>query len=125
VLRMMKEKNVSGLPVVNQEDKLVGFISDGDIIRHLSSEHSMFVNSDSFDKVEFNTALNHLMTKEVSSIAQKNVITVNETDDLGEVCYMLVEYGLKKAPVMHEEKMVGIINVSNIIKYAVSLIDNK
>lgn len=124
-LRMMKEKNVSGLPVVNQEDKLVGFISDGDIIRHLSSEHSMFVNSDSFDKVEFNTALNHLMTKEVSSMAEKNVITVNETDDLGEVCYKLVEYGLKKAPVMHGEKMVGIINVSNIIKYAVSLIDNK
>ena len=29
-LRMMKEKNVSGLPEVNQEDKLVGFIPDGD-----------------------------------------------------------------------------------------------
>lgn len=45
-LRMMNEKEVSGLPIVDQNEELVGFISDGDIMRHLSSEHSIFVNSD-------------------------------------------------------------------------------
>lgn len=124
-LQMMNEKKVSGLPVVDQNEHLVGFISDGDIIRHLSSEHSIFVNSDSFDKMEFNTALDSILTKNVLSIAEKRVITVNATDDLGEVCYKLAENGLKKAPVMQGEKMIGIINASNIIKYTVSLIDRK
>ena len=124
-LQMMNEKKVSGLPVVDQNEHLVGFISDGDIIRHLSSEHSIFVNSDSFDKMEFNTALDSIITKNVLSIAEKRVITVNATDDLGEVCYKLAENGLKKAPVMQGEKMIGIINASNIIKYTVSLIDRK
>lgn len=53
------------------------------------------------------------------------MITVNATDDLGEVCYKLAENGLKKAPVIQGENMIGIINASNIIKYAVSLIDRK
>lgn len=124
-LQMMNTKKVSGLPVVDQGEQLVGFISDGDIIRHLSSEHSIFVNSHSFEKLEFNTALNTLLTKEVSCIAEKRVITVNLTDALGEVCYKLSEYGIKKAPVLQGEKIIGVINTSNIIKYAISLIDKK
>lgn len=124
-LRMMNEKKVSGLPVIDQDENLVGFISDGDIIRHLSSEHSIFVNSKFFDKLEFNVALNDILAKKVSSISEKKVITVNATDDLGEVCYKLTEFRLKKAPVMQGEEMIGVINVSNIIKYTVSLIDRK
>jgi DHA2 family lincomycin resistance protein-like MFS transporter len=124
-LQVMSEKKVSGLPVVDKNEHLVGFISDGDIIRHLSSEHSLFINSDSFEKLDFNIALNKILAKEVSSLAEKRVYTVNVTDDLGEVCYKLAENGLKKAPVMQGEKMVGIINASNIIKYAVSMIKRK
>lgn len=124
-LQVMSEKKVSGLPVVDKNEHLVGFISDGDIIRHLSSEHSLFINSDSFEKLDFNTALNIILAKEVSSLAEKRVYTVKVTDDLGEVCYKLAENGLKKAPVMQGEKMVGIINASNIIKYAVSMIKRK
>lgn len=122
-LRIMNEKKVSGLPVVDQNENLVGFISDGDIIRHLSSEHSLFVNAEFFDKIEFNVALKELLKNKVEDIAAKNVITVNESDDLGEVCYILAQNGVKKAPVMNGEKMVGIINSSNIVKYAVGLMD--
>ncbi len=124
-LLIMNEKKVSGLPVVDRDGQLSGFISDGDIIRHLSSEHSLFITSDSLDNMDFNTALNNTLAKEVLSLAEKRVYTVNATDDLGEVCYKLAEYGLKKAPVMRDGKMVGIINASNIIKYAVSFIDGK
>lgn len=121
-LRMMCDKKVSGLPVVNSKNELSGFISDGDIIRHLSSEQSIFVNANSFDKVEFNSALKQIINKEVSSIAKTNVITVNETDDLGCVCYKLTDNKVKKAHVMRGDTMVGIINISNIIKYAITLI---
>ena len=113
----------SGVPVVDRENQLVGFISDGDIIRHLSSEHSLFVNAHSMEKIEFNQALYDLMTKEVSTIATKKIITVDASDDLDEVCYKLGENRLKKAPVMKDGQMIGIINVSNIIKYAVGLIE--
>lgn len=124
-LSLMRDKKISGCPVTDQDGNLIGFISDGDIIRQLKSEHSIFVNSDSFEKIEFNKALTEVMAKEVSQFAVKKVITVNAGDDLSEVCYKLGENHLKKAPVMQDGKMIGIINVSNIIKYATALMEEQ
>lgn len=120
-LNLFREKKISGAPVVDDDRRLVGFISDGDIIRHLSSEHSIFVNDAAFEKIGFNKALLELVDKEVSSIDAKKVITVSADDTLDEVCYKLGEHHIKKAPVMRNGEMIGIINVSNIIKYATDL----
>ncbi len=125
VLRLFREKKVSGVPVLNDENELTGFVSDGDIIRHLASEQSVFVNPDSLEKIGFNTALLDLVKQNVSSIAKKKVITVSAEDDLDQICYTLWKNHLKKAPVMRDGEMIGIINVSNIIKYAVSLLEKE
>lgn len=123
-LELFKEKKVSGVPVVDEYGKLAGFISAGDIIRDLCSEHSLFVDSYSLEKIEFNQAVLGMMSKKVTAIATKKVLTIDADDDLSEVCYKLGENRLKKAPVMHDGEMIGIINVSNIIKYAVELIQS-
>lgn len=123
-LELFKEKKVSGVPVVDEYGKLAGFISAGDIIRDLCSEHSLFVDSYSLEKIEFNQAVLGMMSKKVTAIATKKVLTIDADDDLSEVCYKLGENRLKKAPVMRDGEMIGIINVSNIIKYAVELIQS-
>lgn len=120
-LKLFREKKISGVPVVDDSKQIVGFISDGDIIRHLSSEHSIFVNDANFDKIEFNQALMDLVKKKVASIDAKKIITVDASDTLDEVCYKLGQHRIKKAPVMKDGEMIGIINVSNIIKYATDL----
>lgn len=125
VLRLFREKKVSGVPVLNDKNELTGFISDGDIIRHLASEQSVFVNPDSIEKIGFNIALLDLIKQNVASIAKKKVITVSAEDDLDQICYILWKNHLKKAPVMQDGEMIGIINVSNIIKYAVSLLEKE
>lgn len=120
-LKLFREKKISGAPIVDAQKQLVGFISDGDIIRHLSAEHSLFVHDDHLEKIEFNQALRELVQKNVASINTRRIITVNAGDTLDEVCYKLGEHRIKKAPVMKDGEMIGIINVSNIIKYATDL----
>lgn len=121
-LRFLSEKKISGAPVVNAAGDLVGFISDGDILRRLASEHSPFVNAGAFGKTDFNDKLSSVMSIRISEIAVKNVITVDASDDLSEVCYKLAENHLKKAPVMCNGRMVGVVNRSNITDYAAGLI---
>ena len=121
-LRFLSEKKISGAPVVNAAGDLVGFISDGDILRRLASEHSPFVNAAAFGKTDFNDKLASVLSIRISEIAVKNVITVDAADDLGEVCYKLAENHLKKAPVMCNGRMVGVVNRSNITDYAAGLI---
>lgn len=122
-LKLMREKKISGLPVVDDDNKLLSFISDGDIMRYLSREHSLFVNSDSIEKISFNDKVKEFTTKKVSEIGAKSIISVNSTDSLDKVCYVLAEYHIKKAPVMKDGNMIGIINASNITKYALKLIE--
>lgn len=120
-LKLFREKKISGVPVLDSSEQIAGFISDGDIIRHLSSEHSIFVNDANMEKIEFNQALVELVRKNVASVCEKKIITVDAGDSLDEVCYKLGEHRIKKAPVMKDGQMIGIINVSNIIKYATDL----
>lgn len=118
VLRIITEKGVSGVPVVNDAGVPIGFISDGDILRFLSSEHPLYVNPSSLIEIGFDDRLRELMTRKVSDIARKRVITVSIGADLGKVCQILAENHIKKAPVMDGDRMAGIINASNITKYA-------
>lgn len=125
VLRLITEKGVSGVPVVNGDGKPVGFISDGDIIRFLVSEHPLVVNPSSFIEIDFDSKLRALMKRKVKEIAKKRVITVDSDDSLSNICGVMVENHIKKAPVMSDGKMVGIINVSNITKYAFKMMEEE
>ena len=118
VLKMLTEKKISGVPVVNDNNDLIGFISDGDILRFLAAEHPLYVNPSSLMTMDFDEKLQKLMHSKVRDIARKSVITVNLSDNLGTVCHVLSDNHIKKAPVLYEGAMVGIINASNITKYA-------
>lgn len=117
-LRLITEKKISGVPVTDDAGSLIGFISDGDIIRFLADRCPSFVNVYSFVTVSFDHHMTELMHMKVRDIARKKVITVDADDDLGEVCSILSRKKIKKAPVLKDGRMVGIVNISNITKYA-------
>ena len=68
---------------------------------------------------DFDATLRETMGMRVGDIARKRVISVNVDDDLGEVTRVLAENHLKKAPVLEGGRMVGVINRSNITRYAI------
>ena len=116
-LKLISEKKVSGMPVTDDNDRFTGFISDGDIIRFLSDSYPSFVNIYSFITIDFDSRLKEIVHTKVKNIARKTVITVNTDDDISDVCSRLSKKHIKKAPVIKDGAMVGIINVSNITKY--------
>ena len=122
-LTLINDKHISGVPVVNKSGHLTGFISDGDIMRYLSKAHPLFVNAYSLALLgaesNFDEKLQELMTLKVKDIAKKKVLTIDINTSLEDVCKVLESKHLKKAPVMDNGKMVGIINRSNITHYAI------
>jgi uncharacterized membrane protein YczE/CBS domain-containing protein len=118
-LSYLTEKKISGAPILNNEGDMVGFISDGDILRLLSSEQSLFVYSDSTQKT-FSKNIATLMNMSVLEIGTKQVLTVDYNADMAKVCSVLSAEHLKKVPVVKEGKLVGIINASNVTKYILS-----
>ena len=124
-LRLFASKKISGAPVVNEAGKVVGFISDGDIIGTLAKQTPKFSSFYAYtiegDSDSFNEKSDALAQMSVAQLATRNVISVNTSDDMRSVCATLALHHLKKAPVMENGKMVGIINRSDITRYTVSL----
>lgn len=123
-LRLFVDKGISGAPVVDEGGMPVGFVSDGDIMRHLADQVPAFKSAYSFvveqDNADFEATLAKLMEMPVSTIATNGVITVDASAGMGEVARVLADRRLKKAPVMENGKMIGIINRSNVTKYSVN-----
>lgn len=123
-MELFAAKGISGAPVVDGERRVVGFVSDGDIMANLADQVPAFKTAWSFvverENADFDATLREVMGQPVSTIATERVIAVNIDDDLGEVARVLAEGHLKKAPVLSDGMMVGIVNRSNITRYAIS-----
>lgn len=122
-MKLFMERGISGVPVVDGKLQVVGFISDGDVMACLADQVPAFKSAWSFiverENEDFDRTLKETMNMNVGELSRKKVISVNIDDDLGEVTRVLSENHLKKAPVLDGNKMVGIINRSNITKYAI------
>lgn len=123
-MQMFASLGISGAPVVDSDENVVGFISDGDVMRCLADQVPAFKSAWSIiverDNEDFDATLRATMGMKVGEIARKRVIAVDLHDDLGEVARIMAENHLKKAPVIDGDKTVGIINRSNITNYAIN-----
>ena len=117
-LHLITEKKISGVPVTDGDKNLIGFLSDGDILRFLADVEPLFINASALQELpNFEERTKELMSMQVRDIAKKQVISVEAGMELGEVCQILTENHIKKAPVLENGRMIGIINMSNITKY--------
>lgn len=101
-LKLLRKHNVSRLPVTNNKE-LVGIISERDIANKLGSS-----------KYESMPA----SRLHISSVMVKDVITVPQTMQLGEVAKIMLDKGIGSVPVMDEDKMVGIVSKADFVTLA-------
>ena len=108
-LKLLRKHNVSRLPVINNKE-LVGIISERDIADKLGSSKSESMPASRFH---------------ISSVMVKDVITVPETMQLGEVAKVMLEKGIGSVPVMRGDEMVGIVSKADFVTLAVGIAFDK
>lgn len=87
----MLEHHTSGLPVVDDENRAVGYISDGDIMKSLSDKDSPLLDlayglSAYIGDSVFDERVDSLMRTGVMDITTRHVITVDATMSMERVC---------------------------------------
>ncbi|MBQ3106759.1 MAG: DHA2 family efflux MFS transporter permease subunit [Eggerthellaceae bacterium] len=124
-MTLFVEKGISAMPVVNNKGAAVGFISDGDVMRALSSRHDqqfvdpiVMIMRTVNDDHGFDEKLDRLMAMKVKEIGAMGIIGVDIHAKLPEVCRVLGKNHLKKVPVLEDGRIVGIINRSDIAQYS-------
>lgn len=116
------ERRVGGMPVVDAEGRGTGFLSDGDIMRYLADKHPLVMDGYSLiamaEEGGFDKRLRELMALPVKTVATDRLVSIDERSTLEEACTLLARHKLKKVPVVRDGKVVGTINRSAVIRYA-------
>ena len=122
------EKHISGAPVVSAGGQVVGFLSDGDIMRYLrTQDHALSAMDRSLLFLEylwdpndvFEQKLDAIMDLNVLELGTRKPITIPEGTCLADACRLLSEAGVKKVPVVKGNAVVGIISRSGITNYLI------
>jgi len=122
VVKRFIQNGISGLPIVNEKDEMVGYISDGDIMRYIGKHQNIFYDSFFFfgalkgDHEGFEERAKRVIDLNAMEIAKKNVIKTNWDTDDEDVAALLGERQIKKLPVERDGKIVGIISRGDVIR---------
>ncbi|HLR52270.1 MAG TPA: CBS domain-containing protein [Candidatus Avamphibacillus sp.] len=122
VVKKFIQNGISGLPIVNENDEMVGYISDGDIMRYIGKHKNIFYDSFFFfgamkgDHEGFEQRAKRVIDLNVMVIAKENVITTNWDTDVEDIAALLGEKQIKKLPVERDGKIVGIVSRGDVIR---------
>ena len=113
-LRLMRDKNIRRLPVIDNQGKLIGIVSDKDL--YLASPSP----ATSLDIFEMRYLLARLGVEKIMSAP---VITVQPDTPLEEAARIMADRKIGGLPVLDEqENLVGIITESDLFKIFVELL---
>ncbi len=119
-IKIMRKRNTSGVPIVDADMHVIGFISDGDILKYLSNQGGQyFTDGTNFysmvDQDDFWKRLGSLLELDAMKLATKQVISIEGDENVEKAFKMLSEKRIKMVPVLYEGKLVGTLSRSNII----------
>jgi EmrB/QacA subfamily drug resistance transporter len=114
------EFRTSGLPIVDDEKRIVGFISDGDVLRYLEKQ-DLRLDAESYSAVfpdteSLTAKAKKLLRMNAMEIASKHIISVPRDMPLIEVCRLISERRLNKLPVTQDGVLIGTISRGDIMR---------
>ena len=103
-IKLLLKHNITGVPVVDKKMRLLGIVSEKDLLKLTYKLKSKSYNSGHrFDTVE--------------SVMTKDVVSFDENDCLIDVYKCLIERNFRRVPVLSKGKIVGIISRKDILTY--------
>ena len=116
--------NLSGLPVIDEMGKVVGMVTEGDLIRRASrvkGPAALEVLGGIFyleSPKKFMDDLVKTMGNLAKDIMSKDVITVNPEKAIEDSATLLVQNKIKRLPVIDKEgNLIGIVSRKDIMSY--------
>jgi len=118
-LELLLKMQISGLPVIDERNKLVGMFTEKDILRNILPSYIERVGSFVYEEnpKSIKKKFEDLKKSSVSQLMRKEVATVDEAASLCEVAHIMLTQKIRRTPVLDKEKrVVGIIAREDIVR---------
>ncbi len=118
-VELLAEHDVSALPVVDDDDNVVGVISEADLIHReeigTEKQRPRWLEAVTpASKLAGEFAKSH--GRRVDEVMSTDVVSAAEDTPLGEIATLLERHRIKRVPILRGGKLVGIVSRSNLIQ---------
>ena len=122
IAKILWENKISGAPVVDQNGKMIGVVSEGDLLHKETNPRVpdaigilgaiIFYNG----VKQYDNDFKKLIATNARQIMTKDVITISQEATIGEAATIMVNKKINRLPVVEAGKLVGIVTRIDIIK---------
>lgn len=119
---ILLENKISGIPVVDADDRVVGIITEKDLIIRASELKVPFYLTlfDSIifleNPIRFNNDIKKYTASLVKDAMSPKVFTVEEDTPVSEIVAIMQKRAINRLPVVRHGKLVGIVTRNDILK---------
>jgi len=121
VVDIMSKQYLSGVPVVDEEMRVVGFITENDIMKASIPSYFALLQSASFlpDTNQFVRNISQIKDDKISKYMSKPPIVIMEDEPLIHAADLMIRHNIKTIPVVDKEnRLIGVITKIDILKAA-------
>ncbi|MDN7131633.1 CBS domain-containing protein [Halomonas sp. MC140] len=118
IAQLLINNRISAVPVVDDEHRVIGIVSEGDLMRQLKNDddgpQSWWLSLVSGGKDPGDYVKQH--GHKAHEVMTPNPITVEENTPLHDIARLLEKNHIKRVPVVRDDKLIGIVSRANLLQ---------
>ena len=121
--KLLLQRQISAVPVVDEQRKLVGIVSEGDLVHraeigteHRRSRWLLLLTKNEALAADYIKAHG----RRVEDVMTRNVVTATPDTPLNEIAGLLEKHGVKRVPIVWDGQLVGIVSIANLVQAVAS-----
>ena len=121
--KLLCERGISGVPVVDADNRLVGVVSEGDLLHraetgtehHTEHRRSRWLESLATDR---DLARDYVKShgRKVVDVMTRDVVTVDEETEIADIADLMETKRIKRVPVLRNGALAGIVTRANLVR---------
>jgi len=119
IAKLLGEKRISAVPVVDADQHVLGIVSEGDLIRRVETgtekQRGSWWLGLFTAQGDLSTAYSKAHGRRASDVMTQDVITIAEDTPIADVARTLEENHIKRVPVVRDGRLVGIVSRANLL----------
>jgi CBS domain-containing protein len=119
IAALFLRRRISGVPVVDSEGKLLGLVSEGDLVRRVETgtdaRYSWWLDLLTEDSER---AANYAKSRgrKAADVMTAKVVTASEMTLLRDIAGLMERHRIKRVPIVRDGRIVGIVSRANLIQ---------
>jgi CBS domain-containing protein len=121
IARLLDDNHISAVPVVDQQGRPVGMVSEGDLVGRDQLSRAarrewwltLLAEGETLSPV-FLASLKSL-ARPAREVMTAPVVAVDEGTDIAEIAHLLIARGIKRVPVLRDGRIVGIVSRADLV----------